>query len=118
MGILQRAWNALIQRDAGRLSGRRSVGISRHAGVYVDQDKAMTFSAVWAACRLVSETIAMLPWGYHEEVPAGGNKRLTTDPLQRILRRQANSEMTAFTWKQVAAYHALMWGQFVQRDRA
>lgn len=121
MGILQRAWNALIQRDAGRLSGRRSVGVSRHAGVYVDQDKAMTFSAVWAACRLVSETVAMLPWGYHEELDNGGNKKLTKDSLSRVLRRQANPEMTAFTWKQVAVYHALMWGNSyseIERDNA
>ena len=118
MGVLARIRNALIQRDPGRLSGTRALGVTRHAGVTVTQEKALTLPAVWAACRLVAESVAMMNWGYYEEKADGSNTKLVRDPLHRVLKRQANPEMTAFTLKQVMVFHALMWGNaYVEIER-
>ena len=116
--VLARIRNALIQRDPGRLSGTRALGVTRHAGVTVTQEKALTLPAVWAACRLVAESVAMMNWGYYEEKADGSNTKLVRDPLHRVLKRQANPEMTAFTLKQVMVFHALMWGNaYVEIER-
>lgn len=120
MQLWQRIKGALLQRDSGQLAGTRTIGITRHAGVFVNQERALTFTAVWAAARVIAETLAMLPWTYHEELPSGGNRKLIKDPLYRVLKKQANPEMSAFTWKQVAVFHALMWGDSyseIERNR-
>jgi HK97 family phage portal protein len=102
--------NALIQRTPGKQAATRVWGSTRHAGVYVTPDSALTFSAVWAACRIIAETVAMLSWTVQRELPKGGSERLVKDPLYRVLKKRANPEMTAFTWRQVAVFHALLWG--------
>ena len=102
--------NALIQRTPGRQAASRVWGTSRHAGIFVTPDTALTFSAVWAACRIIAETVAMLSWTVQRELPKGGSEKLVKDPLYRVLKKRANPEMTAFTWRQVAMFHALLWG--------
>lgn len=102
--------NALIQRDPGKQAATRVWGPMRHAGIFVTPDSALTFSAVWAACRIIAETVAMLSWTVQRELPKGGSEKLVRDPLYRVLKKRANPEMTAFTWRQVAMFHALLWG--------
>jgi HK97 family phage portal protein len=56
--------------DVWGVSARQSRWAS-HSGVVVTQDSAVTFSAVYAAVGLISETIAALPLGLYARFPDG-----------------------------------------------
>ena len=81
----------------------------KQAGVYVSEDTALTHSAVWAAVRLISETTAALPWRVHRRTERG-NELLDGSDLDYILHVQANPEQSAFSFRETALSHALLWG--------
>jgi len=85
-------------------------GLRRAAGVWVTEDTAMQFSAVWSCVRIISETIATLGWHIVTEQPDGSRQRESGSPLDRMLNAMANPEMTAFTWRETAIAHCLLWG--------
>lgn len=88
-------------------------------GVFVNHDIALTYSAFWAAVRVISETVAQLPW-HTFRVTEDGSERLHAHNLQRMLNVQTNPETDAFTWRTVMLGWVLTWGNAyaeIQRDR-
>ena len=81
----------------------------KQAGVMVDEDRALTHSAVWASVRLISETVAALPWRAHRRLERG-NELMDGSDLDYILHVQANPEQSAFSFRETALAHALLWG--------
>ena len=79
------------------------------AGVPVDDEAALTYSAVWAAVKVISETVAMLPWRAYREV--GGRRQLLgNSTLDYTLFREANSHMSPFVFKEYLVSCALLQG--------
>ncbi len=79
------------------------------AGIKVNEEVALTYSAFWGCVRIISETLAMLPWRVFEQ--DGRRKTVAIDhPLDRVIHRRPNVEMTPFTLKEVITAHALVWG--------
>jgi HK97 family phage portal protein len=78
------------------------------AGVNVTEDTALTYSAWWACVRVVSQTVAALPWGVYEKTAAG--RKEVDGSLAWLLNNQPNSEMTAIAFKEALVAHALCWG--------
>lgn len=68
------------------------------AGVSVTEASALTASAVFAAIRVISETIAQIQWEIYEKT---GEVEIEIDdhPLARLLDEEPNPEMTAFSWR-------------------
>jgi HK97 family phage portal protein len=63
------------------------------AAAEVTFDSAMQISSVWAASRIISETIASLPFNIYEITPQG--RRVATDlPLQNVLTQKPNMYQT------------------------
>lgn len=89
----------------------RSVGTFglSDAGANVTPRTALAYMPVFAAIRLLSESVAMLPWHIYERTE-GGKNRATSHPLDAILNRVANSEMSAFTLRETMMAHILTWG--------
>lgn len=81
----------------------------KQAGVHVDEDRALTHAAVWASVRIISETIASLPWRAHRRVERG-NELMDGSDLDYILHVQANPEQSAFSFRETSLAHALLWG--------
>lgn len=79
------------------------------AGVAVNEESALTYSAVWGCVRLVSEHIAMMPHRVHEQK---GDKRevASSHAVDHLLYRQANPETNAFDFKQSLLAEALLNG--------
>lgn len=73
-----------------------------------NHNSALTFSAVWACVRLISQTIASLGWHQYER--AGIKKVEIEDDITWLMQMQASPEMTAFDWRQVMMKDALTWG--------
>ena len=81
----------------------------QQAGVYVDADRALTHAAVWASVRLISESIAALPWRVHRRV-GRGTELMDSSDLDYILHVQASPEQSAFSFRETAIAHALLRG--------
>ena len=92
------------------LSGFLSAGKASAAGVVVDEWKSLQLSVVYACVRLISNTIAMLPLSLHQEVSEGKSRMAYDNPLNNVLYRVANPEMTAYCFKQVMMASVLLWG--------
>lgn len=80
------------------------------AGVRVDEDTALNYSAVWAATRILAETLASLPRWVYEILPGGGKDTAPDHHLYHLLQVAPNPEMDAFTWWERNVAHAVNWG--------
>lgn len=78
------------------------------AGVLVTEDTAPTFTAFWACVRVISQTVAALPWGVYEKTAAG--RREIDGTVSWLLNNQPNPEMTAFSFRETLIAHVLSWG--------
>lgn len=89
-------------------------------GIRVDEYNAMTLGAVFACVRVISETIAGLPWQEFRQV--GSNRiRMEDEPVDWLLDTQANPETPAFQFRECLLAHALTWGNGyaeIERDGA
>lgn len=63
----------------------------------VSAESALTFSAVWAAMRLLSESISTLPVGVFRKENNGDNTEITTD-LAFLIKYQPNSYQNKITF--------------------
>ena len=87
------------------LVGRKAV-----SGVYVTEETSLKFMAVYAAVRIISETIASLPLRVYRRLDNGGKEKAPDHSLYRILHDSPNPEMTAFTYRETVMAHLLSWG--------
>lgn len=81
----------------------------RQAGVNVTEDTAQTFSAVAACVRIISETLASLPWCVYRKLE-GGREELPGNPIAWLLGYQPNPEQTAVVFRRQLLAHYLLWG--------
>lgn len=72
--------------------------VKSKSGATVNEQTSMTLSAVYAAVRVISETVASLPL-YVYEREGQGRRRLDQHPVAQLLEKP-NSYQTSFVWKQ------------------
>lgn len=78
-------------------------------GKTVTVDRAFGFVPVYAAIRVLSESVASLPLQVFKRTAKG--KDLAQDHrLYSILHDSPNPEMTSFTWREVSQSHLESWG--------
>ena len=75
-------------------------GTGTKAGRTVSQQTALTYAAVFACIRVISETLASLPLFTYRRLEPRGKERASTHPLFPILHDQANPEMTAMVFRE------------------
>ena len=87
-------------RETGIQTGLPAYGSSSAAEVTFDS--AMQISAVWAAVRIVSETLGSLPFNIYEKTPEG--REIAEDhPLQRVITQRPNQYQTSVEfWESMA----------------
>lgn len=79
------------------------------SGILVTPDTALTFSAVLAAIRILSESVAMLPIVLYERTGNSRN-RVPADPRYRLLHDDPNPEITAYELIELSMVHLLLYG--------
>jgi len=95
----------------GQPGGPRIIMVPRTiAGVRVDHDTAFKSSVVWACVRVVSETLAMLPWEIYARTANDEREKIGGSPIRALLSVQPNPETTAFHFRRTLMAHALTWG--------
>jgi HK97 family phage portal protein len=96
-------------------------GIQANAGVNVDENSALNFSAVWACVRVISEAVASLPIGVFKEDSNGNRGIDKTSPIYSLLAYEPNKYMTSFIFREVLMNNLLIHGNsyfHIKRDGA
>ncbi|KKN71030.1 hypothetical protein LCGC14_0424470 [marine sediment metagenome] len=92
-----------------RLQHAHLVPLRSTAGIHLNEHTALSFSAVWAAVKLISETVALLPWRVFRE--EGTQKELQAGTqLDVLLHSEPNPEMTSFSFREFIVASALLHG--------
>ena len=88
------------------------------SGITVNKDTALTFSAVWAAIRILSESVAQLPIQLCERAE-NGDKTVRSDHfLYKVISNKPNEFMTNYTFLQKIMYDLCVSGNsYVKIER-
>ena len=74
-------------------------------GVAVTPEKACTYSAVYRALALISQTIGWLPWGVFKDM-----RQEIRHPVHYLLHTRPCPEMSAMCFKETMVRDAMLWG--------
>jgi HK97 family phage portal protein len=96
---------------------------SATAGVRVNEDTALTLGAVWSCIRVITESLAGLPWLVFQTRPGllSTGVLQPSHPLNWLLDTQPNPETNAFVFRETLLAHVLTWGNGyaeIERDTA
>ena len=86
------------------------VGSLTTAGIRVTADTAFNVSAVYAAVRILSETVAQVPLIVYRRTANGGKERAENHPLFSLLHDQPNPWQTSFEWREMMTGHLALRG--------
>lgn len=112
-GLLSRA---VKPSDPQKQGGSMLFGLPK-AGIRVDEDVALNYSAVWAAVSMIAHTLGIVSWQVFERRD-GRRERLFDHRVAELLNVRPNEEMTPQTFKQTLAVNALLWGAcYAEVDR-
>lgn len=108
-----------FRNDTAGSNWRFSMGVSS-SGKIVNERASMQITAVYACVRILSESVAQLPFNLYKNVKGGKTKALN-HPLYRVLHDEPNPEMTSFVFRETLMTHLLLWGnayaQIIRNNR-
>lgn len=81
-------------------------------GANVTVKTALTISSVWAAVRVLTDAVAVLPNQTFERGEDGSKRRATGHHLYRLLKLRPNPVMTAYNFYEIMMLHLSTWGNF------
>ena len=120
MSLLNRIKNGFVpQTDK---SEQRSVGYSSlfSTGTTVTADTALTFTAVWSAVRILSETVSSLPISVFTIENNGDKSETVKSPLYNLLKFKPNKYQNKITFFEKIMMDLCINGNsyvFIQRNR-
>lgn len=112
MGVIAGLMRRQELEERSSLSGLAELWNLVGGGVSVTKESALTYSAVYAAIRVLAESVAMLPLLLYRKLPDGRKERATDHPLYEILHIQPNENMSSFQWRETGMLHLGTWGNF------
>ncbi|MUV39469.1 putative portal protein [Lentibacillus sp. JNUCC-1] len=84
-------------------------GSETSSGVSINEETAMNITSVYAAQKVIYETIASLPLLMYKRKEKG-KQRDPDHHLYNLLHDEPNEEMTSFTFFELMQHHLLTWG--------
>lgn len=91
------------------------VGMRSGTGLRVSADSAMRLTAVYACVRILSETMASLPFVLYRTDASGGKVRVTNHWLYRLFARRPNRFQNPFEWREMMQGHLALRGNAYNR---
>ena len=88
----------------------QSVGSLTGSGLRVDADSAMRLSAVYSCVRVLSESMAVLPFRLYRQKAGGGRAVVTDHWLYRLFAKRPNRFQTPFEWREMLQGHIALRG--------
>ncbi len=99
----------VTNRDPTAQGLKNLFGVKTQSGTNVNNENALRYTAVFAAIRVISESVASLPIGIYQFEK--DSKILSRDhELFELLRYKPNNEMDAYTFKETLMIHLLTYG--------
>lgn len=89
-------------------------------GALVNEQTALTYSAVWGCVAVIVEAIGALGWHLYRRQPDGGRTLELTNPIERLISTRPNQDMSSQTFRETVHAHALLYGNGyaeIQRDQ-
>jgi len=83
-------------------------GSASKTGIAITEDSAMRLSAVFGAVRVISETIATLPWDVKQDAE-GSTRTADAHPINKLIHHP-NGMMTDFNFREVCQAHLCLHG--------
>jgi HK97 family phage portal protein len=80
------------------------------SGIVVNEEKALSLTAVWACVDIISNTMATMPLHVNKRLNPKGKERAINHPLYKLIHDSPNSEQTSFQWRKLMNVHRLLWG--------
>ena len=105
-----KAWNPGLWNFAG---------VQSSAGMQVDENTALTMSAVFACIRLLANTLAQVPVHLYRRV-GEGKEKATDKRIYSLVHSKPNKLMSSFRFRQTLQGHVVSWGNayiYVSRDK-
>jgi HK97 family phage portal protein len=90
-------------------------------GVRVDENSALTFGAVYACVRVLSESIASLPVHVMKREKDGNVITDRVHPIYKLISKTPNKIMTSYTWRQSLMANLVLQGNsyyIIKRDNS
>lgn len=94
---------------------------STDSGIAMSHSKALGYGPVWQAVSLISGDVARMPLDVYRRIDDRARERDATHPAYKLVRRRANSEMSAFAFWRRIMVHLLLWNRayaFIDRNGA
>jgi len=94
-------------------------GSASSSGVTVSNDSALKYTPFWSAVRVISGTLAALPFLTYQRQADGGKKRMPGHRTDMLMHNRPNEFMDAITFIETRQAHALCYGNGyaeIQRD--
>ncbi|BBE50817.1 Phage portal protein, HK97 [Ferriphaselus amnicola] len=85
------------------------------SGMRVSADAALRLSAVYAAVRILSETMASLPFVLYRQRADGGKERVTEHWLYDLFAKRPNRFQNPFEWREMLQGHLALRGNAYNR---
>lgn len=86
------------------------VGSPTSSGVTITPDSALSITAVYAAVRVIAETLAALPLKVYKDGEDGTRQEFKENTLWRLLHDEPNPAMSSYTFREVMTGNALTHG--------
>jgi HK97 family phage portal protein len=80
------------------------------AGVEVDESAALTYSACWAATRLLATSGSMIPLKLFRKLPGGGSEPASDSRRYYLVHDQINPDMTPMMFRSTRLAQQINWG--------
>lgn len=94
-----------VSKDISMIFG----GSATSSGTRINEQNALAIAAVYAAVRVLSESVSSLPFKLYRR--DGRTRNAANDhPLYHVLHDQGNSIMSAMKLREVMMVHLLLWG--------
>ena len=90
-------------------------GFTQDGQIVINETTALNISSVWAAVRVLSGAVSILPAKVYKKDAKGSRLEVKGDVNREpaaLVATQPNSEMTPITFWETAMTHVLTWGNF------
>jgi HK97 family phage portal protein len=91
------------------------VTVRTSSGMRVSADNALRVAAVYASVRILSETMASLPFVLYRQRPDGGKDKVTDHWLYRLLAKRPNRYQNPYEWREMLQGHLALRGNAYNR---
>jgi len=127
MGAICKVLDSKINKRSGTANPAKWLidwvldGAESSAGVKVNQKSALRYTPFWSAVRIISGTVASLPFLVYKRLENGGKKRRPDHRVYSLLHDRPNPYMDAITFIETRQGHVLTYGNGyaeIQRDNA